>query len=650
MKVRNSYFGKYFIKSVIHLLKSKILFFIVSLIENIELLICLILFEEVFFYFNKNYFETKTYLKNILLEASPYSNYFNFQKKSDGIGFDSNYITIVIYLSLLLLYYLYLFIGTKDGKKTSNIKNLLDKICINFFDLIFFRLLPLYGFDCITRGILRISAKESYKIIDIFIQFILIIVYFINIFTHINYFRNVCIWNNFKVVNSYINLYPYDKFYSQKYDIIFFILKVLISLAQTYLEYNNNILNIIVIFITFIFILIFYSFTLYTVYLIFFSKDCLYIYMNFSNKLRIFYILLTFECLILRLALHNEGDYIPYLVYVIIFIIFNIYLVNAKFNEYLYTSANTSQNFLSVCWFVQSNNINKQDFIIEWISNHKNKCILESHDCPICSKLKVDFDIYSDKHLLELKKENIENQFLNFNNKFKNKNEITKNEKRTMISNMFPPFIFFNSLINLAERYKKNMTKEDLIRLDFIHLTTLFLNDQKELDFIIFNKICHCLIKYQNNSQILATFLLIFDFIRKSDKFCNQKYEILQKNEELRNSLTLYLKEYEEFLLYKAKSPMNYYDISTKYKSFRDLLITIHIYFKKNIECNYELILMRYIYEILVNSKFYHIQPFDLNNYSEFLEFHFTNCRTFLLKYNMEKDLFFIIKASKEIY
>ena len=90
MKVRNSYFGKYFIKSVIHLLKSKILFFIVSLIENIELLICLILFEEVFFYFNKNYFETKTYLKNILLEASPYSNYFDFQKKSDAIGFDSN--------------------------------------------------------------------------------------------------------------------------------------------------------------------------------------------------------------------------------------------------------------------------------------------------------------------------------------------------------------------------------------------------------------------------------------------------------------------------------------------------------------------------------------------------------------------------------
>ena len=79
----------------------------------------------------------------------------------------------------------------------------------------------------------------------------------------------------------------------------------------------------------------------------------------------------------------------------------------------------------------------------------------------------------------------------------------------------------------------------------------------------------------------MATFLLIFDFIRKSDKFCNQKYEILQKNEELRNSLSKYLKDFEEFILFKEKSPLNYYDISCKYKLFKDLLITIHMYFKK---------------------------------------------------------------------
>ncbi len=651
MEISKSYIGNYLKKSVMYSFKSKFIFFIISLIESFELLICLICFEEIFFYFNKNYYETRTFLKNILSQVSPYLNYYAYQKLSDGKGFDRNYIAILIYVVFLLLFYLYLFFGTTEKKnKKNNIKKFLDKICVNFFDFLFFRLSPLYGFDCITRGILRISAQKSYTVLDIFIQFVLLFVLCLSIITHFYYFRNVCIWNNFKVVNSYINLYPYERFYSQKYDMVFFMLKVLIALSQSYLEYNNDNLNIIVTFITFIYIFIFYTFALYTFFLIFFSKNSLYMYMNFSNKLRIFYILLTLECLILRLCLHTSGDHIPYLVYLVILIVFNIYLVTSKYNEFLYTTANTSQNFLAVCWFVQSNEINKQDFIIEWISNHKNKCGLDSSDCPICSKLKIDFDIYSDKHLLELKKENAENQFLNFNNKLKNKSEIIKNEKRTMISNMFPPFQFFKALIILAEKYKNNMSKDDSIRLDFIYLTTLFLNEEKDIDFIIFNKICHCLIKYEKKTQILTTFLLIFDLIRTSDKFCNQKYEILQKNEELRNSLTIYLKEYEEFILYKEKSPFNYYDISSKYKSFKDLLITIHMYFKKNIECNYELILMRYIYETLINSKkSYHIQPFDLNNYSEFLEFHFTNSRTFLLKYKIEQELFFIIKASKEI-
>ena len=414
MEIRKAYIGDYLKKSVMYLLKSKLIFLIISLIESIELLICLINFEEIFFYYNKNYFETKTFLKNILSQISPYLNYYNFQKSSETKGFNKNYITIVIYLVFLFLFYLYLFFGTKERKnKKNNLKGLFDKICINFFDFIFFRLAPLYGFDCISRGIFRISAQKSYKIFDIFIQFILVIFLSFAIFTHFYYFRNVCIWNNFKVINSYINLYPYDRFYSQKYDLVFFILKALIALTQSYMEYNNDVLNIIVTFLTFIFIFIFYAFSLYTFYLIFVSKDALYMYMNFSNRLRIFYILLTFECLLLRLCLHTSGDHIPYIVYLVILIIFNIYLVTTKYNEYLYTTANTSQNFLAVCWFIQSNDINMQDFIIEWISNHKNKCSLDSSDCPICSKIKIDFDIYSDKHLLELKKESNENQYLN---------------------------------------------------------------------------------------------------------------------------------------------------------------------------------------------------------------------------------------------
>ena len=81
MEIKKTYIGKYCKNSVIYLFKSKIVFFIISLFEFYELLICLINFEEIFFYLDKNYFETKTLLKNILLKIAPYPHYNTFLKK-----------------------------------------------------------------------------------------------------------------------------------------------------------------------------------------------------------------------------------------------------------------------------------------------------------------------------------------------------------------------------------------------------------------------------------------------------------------------------------------------------------------------------------------------------------------------------------------
>ena len=39
------------------------------------------------------------------------------------------------------------------------------------------------------------------------------------IITHYYYFTQVCIWSNFKMIDSYFGQYPYDNVYSQKYDL-----------------------------------------------------------------------------------------------------------------------------------------------------------------------------------------------------------------------------------------------------------------------------------------------------------------------------------------------------------------------------------------------------------------------------------------------
>ena len=648
MEVRRRRIGKYFNKSAINLIKSKFIFFIIALYEIYDLTICLLNQENAFFYLNKNSQDVRTRLNNFLLKISPYLKFSKNRGEKQTASYDSNYNIVIIYFALFVLFYIYLFFGTDNiHKEKQDLGRIPDKLFINFFDFILFRLAPLYGLDSIFRCIFNITAKDHINLFNIVMQIIFVCVLFFVIFTHIFYFFNVCLWHNFYIINSYIHKYPYDFFFSKKYDIIMFLLKIFISLTQTYLDYNNGNYNRIVMFLVFISNAIFYFYVIYIVYLIFFSRESLYIYLNFSNHLRIFFITFIFECLILHIAYHDYEDVIPFLAFTVIFLIFNIYLIYSKFDEYLYSTAVESQNFLGVFWFLVSNNIDKQDFTIEWIANHKTSCILKSFDCPICSKLQCDIDIYSDEFLRELNSESTGEYFLNLGKT--KKNELIKGEKRTMISNLFPPFEFFKALINLIEKNKQSMTRNDLIRYDFIQITTLFQSDDKLIDFIIYNKIFYCINKHKKNSIVLMTYILLYDLFGLSDKISKQKYEILQKNEELRNSLNQYLKDYEEFILYKEKTPVNYYEISNKYKDFKDLLITIHAYFKNNIECNYELLLMRYIYEILVNAKFSHTQPFDLNTYSEFLEYHFSHSRLLLLKYNIEKEVFLIIKGSKEM-
>jgi hypothetical protein len=58
---------------------------------------------------------------------------------------------------------------------------------------------------------------------------------------------------------------------------------------------------------------------------------------------------------------------------------------------------------------------------------------------------------------------------------------------------------------------------------------------------------------------------------------------------------------------------------------------------------------MRYAYESLLHLQFKNMQPFDLNYYSDFLDFHFANDKIILMKYFIEYDYFLIIKGSKEL-
>ena len=88
--------------------------------------------------------------------------------------------------------------------------------------------------------------------------------------------------------------------------------------------------------------------------------------------------------------------------------------------------------------------------------------------------------------------------------------------------------------------------------------------------------------------------------------------------------------------------------MSKKFNNFKETVKNIHTIFKKNLERNYQLIILRFAYDSLLHQKFKNEQAFDFSIYSEFLIDRFEKDKIILIKYIIDKDAFMIVKCSKD--
>ena len=652
MHIPKNYFSEYFKESVKHIGKSKPIFFILTSIELIELATNLIDKITVLFRQGQTFNHRENKLSNIVLTISPYHHFFTYMKDHSSGSFSTNRIVLIIIVILYLIFMIF-FLKMNNKSDDDEIEEnkyflWLKILLVNFFDYFLFRLLPFYTLDVIIREIIMIASKKNQTVIDILLLFIFMSFLLSVSFLHILYYNQICSWSNFKVINSYLKYYPYDQFFSSKFETTNYFLKVLITLNQNYMLFHDSYIDFKALFTSFIILCVFLAFFLYTFSIILFSSDIMFFYLSFFNKLRVFYILLFFESLVCRIILNKNEDFIPFLLYEAILIILNCYLVVEGFEPFVLARVINNQNYLGVCWFIQGNDIDIQHFTAEWITYHKTEC--KDIYCLICKEMgDEDRDYFEDYCVNENKtfiSKNILRQNSLTNKKFERKKQINSN--KNLINQIFPPFKFSYALLQMAERTKKFMGQNDLIRLDFLHIMVLFLSDVS-IEFHLFNELCKLIIKYKENTNVFVSLLLVFDIIRKSNLSMIKGYDVIKKNEDLRNSLNEYIKKYENFIKFGDKSPLNYISISHEFYKFKELVKDIHVLFKKNIECNYQLLLMRYAYENLLHLQFKNTVPFDLNYYSDFLDFHFANDKIILMKYFIEHDYFLIIKSSKEL-
>ena len=208
--------SEYFKKSVLYLFKSKIIFFIFLSFECIEIATNITYDVSALFKYNHIYNYKLNKLSTIILRISPYHYYFNFMKSHLSDCYKINGIASVIILILYILFFVFFFKPTNIDKDPEDTNEeyifIFQKIFINFFDYILFRVLPLYSLDICTREIIMLSVKEDYKAIDLVLLFIASIFLLFITFFHIIYYLEICTWSNFNVIDSCLKEYPYDLF------------------------------------------------------------------------------------------------------------------------------------------------------------------------------------------------------------------------------------------------------------------------------------------------------------------------------------------------------------------------------------------------------------------------------------------------------
>ena len=659
MKVPNSSFSEYFKRSVVFLIKTKLAVFLTSIIEFVDLCTNLVDLTNHIYFFGKEYNYKDSNLSKIMLAASPYQYFFNFITDDKTSSFFTRNILFLIVYAVIFIWFLVYFLSIRNGDLDAmpTFNKIIQKISINVFDFILYRILPIYAFDILSREIMKSCLSENVGYLEYITLFIALAFFGTLLILHIQYYSKISVWTNFRIIESYFAYYPYDSFFSAKCDMIFCTMKCLIALEKNYVYYNGYKIDYVAEFFVVILLITFIGYCCFLIYLFFFSYQILYFFMTGFNMIRILFIVFMIENVLTRILLHNDKDYKSFLIFCIIYLIFDIYIIFGQFYNYVLSKAIKSQNYLAVCWFIQANKIDIQQFITEWIANHKTVCFDE--DCEICQELikgHLALDETLNQETKDKKEKEEDNEIdpltggigNNAHNKGKHGGPKKDNMNLNLIMKIYPPYQFNLKLINLSMKIKKSLGADDLIRLDFLYLTVLFLSN-RNVEYRLFSKICNLIIQYYQNINVSVTLLLIFEIIRKSNLDLIKGYDLIKKNEDLRNSLKDYIKEYEEFIHFGAKSPENYLYISGKFREFKQLTKSIHTLFRKNIECNYQLLIMRYSYETLLHIKFKNMTPFDLGFFQDFIDYHYTKDKLFLVKYIIDRDTFTIIKGSKEV-
>ena len=170
MKVPNSSFSEYFKRSVVFLIKTNLAVFATSVIEFVDLCTNVGDLTYQIFFYGKEYNYKNTNLSKILLAISPYQYFFNYISSDKTESFFTRNILFIIIYAVLFIWFLIYFLTIRNCNldEMSALNKIIQKISINIFDFLLYRVIPLYAFDLIGREIMKACLKESADLTEYF--------------------------------------------------------------------------------------------------------------------------------------------------------------------------------------------------------------------------------------------------------------------------------------------------------------------------------------------------------------------------------------------------------------------------------------------------------------------------------------------------
>ena len=633
------------------IITNRIFIFTFCLAEFLDYFVCTLTIIPDFFNYNKSYERNKITTVKFLIRISPYHYLLDFltNKTKFIINKTPTYITLFIFIFFWIIYYITLYlIGDFDYENESLFDKIKSMFLINFYSYIFLRLIGIFGINCIISLCLSIIFQDKYTITDIMLLFLLILLAFGDTFGKFTFFTQFSVLLKFKFHESDINKYPFDTFFGEQYDKLFIFIKIIVCIENNYYLLNHNKVNNLLLFLDFLALTGVTSQGIYLIYIFFINKDSLiYISLNDLTLFRILFINQGCVSIIFYFIFYNSKEHILFTSFTIIYFILNLIITISNFENYVTSQAIISKNILGVCWFFQTNNIDHGTFITAWVVNHKINC--DRENCEICKELneKDNEEKFEGLDNSPVRKNRRVTKYKTVLNPIEENKNLIESYNINSIMKAYPPFNFICKLVGIAYKERYSYDTEDNLRLDFIFLTVLFLS-QNNQQFRFYRKVFILSRKYKNQERIVSMLRTITELVKKSQKDMIERYEMIKKNEDLKNDINKYIKDFENFLHFEIKTPENYIKISDKFDNIKkhpnlDSII------RKNNDYDYKMIILRFIYETLINTQLKNVNEFDIGFYTDFLNFHYSQDKILLLNFSIERRLFTIIRGSKQV-